>query len=78
VAALAGLVALLAFVYSFFMNREIYPDELGFYNPICMCVHHNKMTYRHPARPQSRTDVGHRRRGAGGGRAWHLGSIHRH
>ena len=34
VAALAGLVALLAFAYSFFMNRAIYPDELGFYNPI--------------------------------------------
>ena len=34
IAALAGVVVLLAFVYSFFMNREIYPDELGFYNPI--------------------------------------------
>jgi hypothetical protein len=45
VAALAGLVALLAFVYSFFMNRQIAADELGFHNPIYMFVHYNTMTF---------------------------------
>src|SRR6516165_8356893 len=45
VAALAGLVVLLAFIYSFFMKREIFPDELGFHNPIYMFVHYNTMTF---------------------------------